>query len=80
MIDGTHNEYPSTSSLKITGKLGEKITDNKELGVLSKKLARIILDVPIEYSLSDFKLSDPDNKSVMKKRLANYLTSISRAI
>ena len=53
-------------SYEITGKLGEKITDNKDLGVLSKKLARIILDVPIEYSLSDFKISDPDNKSVMK--------------
>ena len=53
-------------SYEITGKLGEKITDNKELGILSKKLARIILDVPIEYKLNDFKLSDPDNKSVMK--------------
>ena len=38
-------------SYEITGKLGEKITNNKELGVLSKKLARIILDVPIEYNL-----------------------------
>ncbi len=53
-------------SYEITGKLGEKITNNKELGILSKKLARIILDVPIEYKLNDFKLSDPDNKSVMK--------------
>ena len=53
-------------SYEITGKLGEKITDNKELGILSKKLARIILNVPIEYNLNDFKLSDPDNKSVMK--------------
>ena len=53
-------------SYEITGKLGEKITDNKELGILSKKLARIILDVPIEYKLNDFKLSDPDNKRVMK--------------
>ena len=53
-------------SYEITGKLGEKITNSKELGILSKKLARIILDVPIEYKLNDFKLSDPDNKSVMK--------------
>ena len=53
-------------SYEITGKLGEKITNNKELGVLSKKLARIILDVPIDYKLNDFKLSDPDNKRVMK--------------
>ena len=51
---------------EITGKLGEKIADNKDLGILSKKLARIILDVPVEYELNEFKLSDPDNKSVMK--------------
>ena len=51
---------------EITGKLGEKIADNKDLGILSKKLARIILDVPVEYKLNEFKLSDPDNKSVMK--------------
>ena len=53
-------------SYEITGKLGEKITNNKELGILSKKLAKIILDVPVEYKLNDFKLSDPDNESVMK--------------
>ena len=33
---------------EIKGKLGEKIRDNKELGLLSKKLARIIVDVPID--------------------------------
>ena len=54
------------NSHEITGKLGEKIADNKELGILSKKLARIILDVPVKYKLNDFELSDPDNKSVMK--------------
>ena len=54
------------NSHEITGKLGEKIADNKELGILSKKLARIILDVPIKYKLNEFELSDPDNKSVMK--------------
>ena len=51
---------------KVTGKLGEKITENKELGVLSKKLAKIILDVPIDYNLDEFKLSDPDKEIVLK--------------
>ena len=51
---------------EVTGKLGEKITENKELGVLSKKLAKIILDVPIDYNLDEFKLSDPDKKIVLK--------------
>lgn len=51
---------------EITGKLGEKISNNKDLGVLSKKLARIILDVPIDYNLNDFELSKPDNVAVLQ--------------
>ena len=51
---------------EVTGKLGEKILENKELGVLSKKLAKIILDVPIDYNLDEFKLSDPDKDIVLK--------------
>jgi len=51
---------------EVTGKLGEKIIENKELGVLSKKLAKIILDVPIDYNLDEFKLSDPDKDIVLK--------------
>ena len=54
------------NSHEITGKLGEKISNNKDLGVLSKKLARIILDVPIEYNLDEFELSKPDNEGVFK--------------
>ena len=51
---------------EVTGKLGEKIIENKELGVLSKKLAKIILDVPIDYNLDEFKLSEPDKEIVLK--------------
>ena len=51
---------------EVKGKLGEKIIENKELGVLSKKLAKIILDVPIDYNLDEFKLSDPDKDIVLK--------------
>ena len=51
---------------EVTGKLGEKIIENKELGVLSKKLAKIILDVPIDYNLDEFKLSDPNKELVLK--------------
>lgn len=35
---------------EIKGKLGEKIRDNAEQGVLSKRLARIITDVPIDLA------------------------------
>jgi len=54
------------NSHEITGKLGEKISNNKELGVLSKQLAKIILDVPIDYNLNDFELSKPDKVGVLK--------------
>ena len=64
-------QYGSLESLlqnshEITGKLGEKISSNKELGVLSKQLAKIILDVPIDYNLNDFELSKPDKVGVLK--------------
>ena len=45
---------------KIKGKLREKIEANKDLGLLSKKLARIILDVPVEFERTKFKLENPD--------------------
>jgi DNA polymerase-1 len=38
---------------EIKGKLGEKIRDNKEQGILSKHLATIMLDVPIEFDPDD---------------------------
>ncbi len=37
---------------EIKGKLGEKIRENAEQGLLSKKLARIITEVPIDFSPS----------------------------
>ena len=45
----------NTSELK--GKLKEKIEQNKDLGILSKKLATIITDVPIEFEIEDLKLN-----------------------
>ena len=58
-------EYGSMENLlrnteNIKGKLKEKIEQNKEKGLLSKKLATIILDVPIDYDLKSFKFQDPD--------------------
>lgn len=48
------NEYGSVEGVlenadKITGKLGENIRNNKEKAILSKELARIELNVPIEF-------------------------------
>ena len=48
----------NTADLK--GKLKEKIEKNKALGLLSKKLARIMLNVPVHFDSNDYKLSDPN--------------------
>jgi len=49
---------------KIKGKLGEKIFANKEQGILSKKLATIILDVPVELNVEELKRSEIDQKEI----------------
>ena len=56
------NLLANTHELK--GKLKEKIEANAELGLLSKKLARIMLDVPVEFDAHDFELNSPDIDAV----------------
>ena len=58
-------EYGSMEKLlantdELKGKLKEKIETNKELGLLSKKLATIILDVPVDFSPNEFKFKVTD--------------------
>ncbi|MBX2829217.1 MAG: DNA polymerase I, partial [Flavobacteriaceae bacterium] len=52
----------NTDQLK--GKMKEKVEASKELGMLSKELARIMLDVPVEFDEKDFEMCDPDVKGV----------------
>ena len=52
------NLLANTHELK--GKMKEKIEANGELGLLSKKLATIMLDVPVEFDEKDFEMSEPD--------------------
>lgn len=56
------NLLANTSQLK--GKMKEKVEANAELGLLSKDLARIILDVPVEFDEKDFELNTPDLQKV----------------
>ena len=49
---------------QIKGKLKEKIEQNKDKGILSKKLATIILDVPVEYNFKNFQLGEPDSDKI----------------
>lgn len=42
----------------IKGAMGEKVKKGKEMAILSKKLATIITDAPVEFHEEDFKLKD----------------------
>ncbi|MFG6684989.1 DNA polymerase I [Mariniflexile sp. HNIBRBA6329] len=58
-------EYGSMENLlanthELKGKMKEKIEGAKELGLLSKKLATIMLDVPVTFHAKDFELDQPD--------------------
>ena len=51
---------------EIKGKLREKIDENKELGILSKKLARILLDVPVSFDEKKYILEQPNTDKVLE--------------
>ncbi len=58
-------EYGSLENLlanthELKGAIKDKIEANAELGLLSKKLATILLDCPVEFNAEDFELSKPD--------------------
>ena len=63
-------EYGSIEELyknldDVKGKLNEKISENKELGLLSKKLATIITDVPIDYKIEELKIVESNNEKIL---------------
>ncbi|MEQ1796531.1 MAG: DNA polymerase I, partial [Lacibacter sp.] len=51
---------------KIKGAMGEKVKNGKDLAIMSKKLATIIMDVPVEFHEEDFRLKEW-NKEVLKE-------------
>lgn len=56
-------EYESLENVianadKIKGALGEKVRNGKDLAVMSKKLATIITNAPVEFHEEDFKLKE----------------------
>jgi DNA polymerase-1 len=63
------NQFGSMEGLlantdQLKGKMKEKVEANGELGLLSKKLATIMLDVPVEFDAKDFELDHPDIEKV----------------
>ncbi|MBC5840137.1 DNA polymerase I [Flavobacterium sp. F-380] len=58
-------EYGSMENLlanthELKGAIKTKIEANKELGLLSKRLATILLDCPVTFDEKDYELSQPD--------------------
>ena len=58
-------EYGSMENLlanthELKGAIKDKIEANAELGILSKKLATILLDCPVTFNAEDYELSKPD--------------------
>jgi len=62
-------EYGSIENLlantdQLKGKLKEKVENSAERGILSKKLATIICDAPIEFHQEEYDLETPDFEKV----------------
>ncbi len=51
---------------KLKGKMKEKIEENKELGLLSKELAKILVDCDVTFDAKDYELSMPDGEKVQE--------------
>ena len=51
---------------KLKGKMKEKVEENGELGVLSKKLATICTTVDVTFDAKDYEMSVPDNEKVQE--------------
>lgn len=56
------NTLANADSIK--GAMGEKVRKGKEMAILSKKLATIITNVPVEFHEVDFKLKDWDKEKL----------------
>lgn len=77
------NLLANTHELK--GKMKEKIEANGELGLLSKQLATIMLDVPVTFNAKDFTLDQPDvekvteifNELEFRNLLTNFLKTFA---
>ncbi|AXT57799.1 DNA polymerase I [Aquimarina sp. AD1] len=68
---------------QLKGKMKEKVEANQELGLLSKKLATIILDCDVTFDAKDYEISEPDAKKVQEifeelefRRLTDQFTKI----
>ncbi len=73
---------------ELKGKMKEKVEGAKELGLLSKELATIMLDVPVDFHEKDFELDQPDIDKVktifeeleFRRLIDNFMKTFSTEI
>jgi DNA polymerase-1 len=63
------NEFGSVENLlantdKLTGKLKERVEQNKELAIISKKLATIVIDAPVEVEEEKLIITEPHKEAL----------------
>ncbi|MFN7014010.1 MAG: 5'-3' exonuclease H3TH domain-containing protein, partial [Bacteroidia bacterium] len=51
---------------KLKGKLKERVEENKEKAIMSKKLATILTDAPVEFNEHELILEEPDKERVLE--------------
>ncbi|RDY29616.1 DNA polymerase I [Romboutsia weinsteinii] len=79
-------EYSSIENLientdKLKGSVKTKIEENKELAVMSKRLATIIRDVPIEINLEDLVFGDYNKDDILENfRHLGFTSLLSRVL
>lgn len=61
-FDSIENLIINTDKLK--GKLKEKVEEHKDKAILSKKLATIILDVPVNWDEHNFDMEEPNREKL----------------
>ncbi|MCD8417188.1 DNA polymerase I [Tenacibaculum finnmarkense genomovar finnmarkense] len=78
------NLLANTADLK--GKMKEKVIANAELGILSKELATIMLDVPVDFDQDNFEMCQPNIQATANvlnelefKRLADTFVRVFTA-
>ncbi len=64
-------EYGSVEELiqnteNLKGKLKEKVEENVQLAVISKKLARIVTDIPVEFDVEGLEMKGFDREQVLR--------------
>ena len=62
-----HKRTPHKADIaKLKGKMKEKVEANKELGLLSKKLATIYTDCEVTFNEDDYEMCMPDAEKVQE--------------